>query len=50
MRREARKVLVAECRYHPAAKVLLKVPMLGVVCVSQLIFVVVTLHRFRSKR
>src|SRR5215207_6963922 len=50
LRREARKALVAECRRHPAAKVLLKVPTLGVVRVAQLIAAVVTPHRFRSKR
>lgn len=42
--------MVAECRRHPAAKVLLKVPTLGVVRVTQLISAVVTPHRFRSKR
>ncbi|HEY0171596.1 MAG TPA: IS110 family transposase [Pyrinomonadaceae bacterium] len=50
LRREARKALVAECRRHPAAEVLLKVPTLGVVRVAQLITAVVTPHRFRSKR
>ncbi|MET0623604.1 MAG: IS110 family transposase [Pyrinomonadaceae bacterium] len=50
LRREARKALVAECRRHPAAEVLLKVPTLGVVRVAQLIAAVVTPHRFRSKR
>jgi transposase len=50
LRREARKALVAECRRHPAAKVLLKVPTLGVVRVAQLIAAVVTPHRFRSER
>src|SRR5215204_2160891 len=50
LRREARKALVAECRRHPAARVLLGVPTLGVVRVAQLIAAVVTPHRFRSKR
>jgi transposase len=50
LRREARQALVAECRRHPAAKVLLGVPTLGVVRVAQLIASVVTPHRFRSKR
>ena len=50
LRREARKALVAECRRHPASKLLLKVPTLGVVRVAQLISAVVTPHRFRSKR
>lgn len=50
LRREARKALVAECRRHPASKVLLGVPTLGVVRIAQLIAAVVTPHRFRSKR
>ena len=50
LRREARRALVAECRRHPASKVLLAVPTLGIVRVAQLIAAVVTPHRFRSKR
>jgi transposase len=50
LRREARKALVAECRRHPASKLLLGVPTLGVVRVAQLIASVVTPHRLRSKR
>lgn len=50
LRREARQALVAECRRHPASKLLLGVPALGVVRVAQLIAAVVTPHRFRSKR
>ena len=50
LRREARQALVAECRRHPASKLLLGVPTLGVVRVAQLIAAVVTPHRFRSKR
>ncbi|MCA1614551.1 MAG: transposase [Acidobacteria bacterium] len=50
LRREARRMLVTECRRHPAAKVLLAVPTLGVVRVAQLIAAVVTPHRFRTKR
>lgn len=50
LRREARKALVAECRRHPASKLLLGVPTLGGVRVAQLIAAVVTPHRFRSKR
>lgn len=50
LRREARKALVAECRRHPASKVLLKVPTPGIVRVAQSIAAVVTPHRFRSKR
>ena len=48
LRREARKALVAECRRHPASKVLTGVPTLGVVRVAQLIAAFVTPHRFRS--
>ena len=50
LRREARKALVAECRRHPASKVLLGVPTLGIVRIAQLIAAVVTPHRFRTKR
>ena len=50
LRREARKALVAECRRHPASRLLLGVPTLGVVRVARLIAAVVTPHRFRSKR
>jgi transposase len=50
LRREARRALAAECRRHPACKVLLAVPTLGIVRVAQLIAAVVTPHRFRSKR
>jgi transposase len=50
LRREARKALVAECRRHPASKLLSRVPTLGPVRVAQLISAVGTPHRFRSKR
>jgi len=50
LRREARKALAAECRRHPASKLLPGVPTLGVVRVAQLIAAVVTPRRFRSKR
>jgi transposase len=50
LRREARKALVAECHHHPASKVLLAVPTLGIVRIAQLISSVVTPHRFRGKR
>lgn len=50
LRREARRALVAECRRHPASKVLLAVPTLGIVRIAQLISAVVTTHRFRTKR
>jgi transposase len=50
LRRDARRALVAECRRHPASKLLSKVPTLGPVRVAQLISAVVTPHRFRGKR
>jgi len=50
LRREARQALVVECRRHPATKLLLAVPTLGIVRIAQLIASVVTPHRFRSKR
>lgn len=50
LRREARQALVVECRRHPASKLLLRVPTLGIVRIAQLISSVVTPHRFRSKR
>ncbi|HEV7375542.1 MAG TPA: IS110 family transposase [Pyrinomonadaceae bacterium] len=50
LRREARQALVVECRRHPASKLLLKVPTLGIVRIAQLISSVVTPYRFRSKR
>jgi transposase len=50
LRREARKSLIAECRRHPSAKVLLRVPTLGIVRIAQLLASVVTPYRFRSKR
>jgi transposase len=50
LRREARKSLIIEGRRHPSAKVLVKVPTLGIVRSAQLISSVVTPHRFRGKR
>jgi transposase len=50
LRRQARQALVAECRRHPASKLLLKVPTLGVIRIARLIAYVVTPHRFRGKR
>jgi transposase len=50
LRRQARQVLVIECRRHPATRLLLGVPTLGIVRIAQLISRVVTPPRFRSKR
>jgi transposase len=50
LRKEARKNMVAEVRRHPAYKILKQVPSLGPVRVAQIIAVVVSPHRFRTKR
>lgn len=50
LRREARQALVAECRRHPASRLLMRVPTLGIIRIAQLIANVVTPHRFRGKR
>jgi transposase len=50
LRREARRVLLVECRKHTAAKWLQSVPFLGPVRVAVLIGRVQTPHRFRTKR
>jgi transposase len=50
LRRQARQALIAECRRHPASKLLHKVPTLGIIRIAQLIAYVVIPHRFRSKR
>jgi transposase len=50
LRREARRDLIVECRQHPEAKVLRRVPLLGPIRVAVLIGRVQTPHRFRSKR
>src|SRR5208282_5252345 len=50
LRREARRDLIVECRRHPEAKILRRVPLLGPIRVALLIGRVQTPHRFRSKR
>ena len=50
LRREARKAMLAESRRHAANRILHQVPTLGPVRVAQLLAVVATPHRFRSKR
>jgi transposase len=50
LRREARRAMVAESDRHPASRLLRQVPTLGAVRVAQLISVVATPHRFRTKR
>lgn len=50
VRQEARKEVVAEARRHPAAKILLTCPGLGELRVATVLAVVVSPHRFRTKR
>jgi transposase len=50
LRKEARKNMVAEARRHPAYKILNQVPALGAVRIAQIIALVVSPHRFRTKR
>jgi len=50
LRHEARQALVTECRRHPASRLLMRVPTLGIIRIAQLIAYVVTPHRFRGKR
>ncbi|MCA1603510.1 MAG: transposase [Acidobacteria bacterium] len=50
LRHEAKLVMLQEARRHPAYQLLLSIPRLGRVSVAQLIAVVGTPFRFRSKR
>jgi transposase len=50
LRQEAKRVMVKEARRQPAYPWLISVPKLGTVSVAQLIAVVGTPHRFRSKQ
>lgn len=50
LRQKAKQLMIKEARRHPAYKVLITVPLLGPVSVAQLIAIVSTPHRFRSKR
>ena len=50
LRHEAKRVMVKEARRHAAYAWLMSVPRLGPVSVAQLLAVVGTPHRFRSKR
>ncbi len=50
LRREARRDLIVQCRRHPEAKLLRRVPLLGPIRVAMLIGRVQTPHRFRTKR
>lgn len=50
LRHEAKRLMVQEARRQPAYPWLLSVPQLGSVSVAQLLAIVGTPHRFRSKR
>jgi len=50
LRHEAKRLLLKEARLQPAYQLLLSIPLLGPVSVAQLIAVVGTPFRFRSKR
>jgi len=50
LRKEARRLLLTESRKHPAHRLLLSVPGLGLIRVALLLALIQTPHRFRSKR
>jgi transposase len=50
LRHEAKRVMLKEARRHPSYQLLLSIPRLGPVSVAQLIAIVATPFRFRSKR
>lgn len=50
LRREAKQAMLKEARRHPAFQLLLSIPLLGPISVAQIIAVVETPFRFRSKR
>jgi transposase len=50
LRHEAKLVMLKEARRHPAYQLLLSIPLLGPLSVAQIIAVVDTPFRFRSKR
>jgi transposase len=50
LRREAKQEMLKEARRHPAYKLLLSMPWLGPISVAQILAVVGTPFRFRSKR
>jgi transposase len=50
LRQEAKQLMIKEARRHPAYRYLHSIPLLGPVRVAQLIAIVSTPHRFRSKR
>lgn len=50
LREEAQKKLLAESRKYPAIKILRKIPCLGPIRSAQIVAVVGTPHRFRTRR
>jgi transposase len=50
LRKEARRTMAGEVRQHPAYKLLNTVPSLGAVRIAQIIAIVISPYRFRSKR
>jgi transposase len=50
MRHEAEKALIQESKKHHAAKLLAKVPGIGAIRAAQLIAIILTPHRFRTRR
>lgn len=50
LRQDARKNLVREVRCHPAFKILNQIPSLGPIRIAIIVSVVVSPHRFRTKR
>lgn len=50
LRQEAKRLMLKETRRQPAYQLLCSIPLLGAVSVAQLIAIVGTPHRFRSKR
>jgi transposase len=50
LRQEARQAMIKEARRQPAYQLLLSIPLLGPISVAQIIAVVETPFRFRSKR
>lgn len=50
LRRQAKMVMVAEARRRPAWRILRSIPVLGPVRIACLLAIIVTPHRFRTKR
>ena len=50
LRREARRAMLGEARRHKATEVIERVPAIGPVRAAQILAVVMTPHRFRTKR